>query len=233
MNLKPYDCLHCKTRDCSILSKCKSDVLQSLSNYKTKGILKKGEHLFNEGERIKGVYFVKRGVLKVQIDSSKGKPIILRIVGRGSILGNRINISDKASSHSHSAVASSEVEYCYVPNSIFEKIIAKSTSLKQDMIDQFMDELHQTESKISRLARNTVRENLADALLMLSDIYCNDKDDNSFEICFHRQDIADLIGTTKQQVSKNLKDFEKEGIIKISAKKFHFIDIETLRLISN
>ncbi|HRN49627.1 MAG TPA: helix-turn-helix domain-containing protein, partial [Niabella sp.] len=52
-------------------------------------------------------------------------------------------------------------------------------------------------------------------------------------ISFCRQDIADLAGTTKEQVSKILKDFEKEKLIKCAAKKFSYLHTGMLRSISN
>ncbi|MCO6494871.1 MAG: Crp/Fnr family transcriptional regulator [Bacteroidetes bacterium] len=228
-----YDCIHCKTRDCSILKDCNYETLQALSTFKIRGALKNGEALFSKGDEIKGVYFIKNGFIKIESMGRNGRPLILRIVSKGAILGSRININEKHKIHTFSAVAGSDVEYCYVPNIVFKNIVAKSSNLKQEIINQSIEELNFAETKAVNLAIKTVRENLAEALLMLAEVYQYEGGSQSFKINFQRQDIADLIGTTKEQVSKILKDFEKEGLIKCTAKKFHFLNIKGLLALSN
>lgn len=233
MDFSRYDCIHCKTRDCSILRDCNYETLQALSTFKICGVLRDGETLFVKGDEIKGVYFIKNGFIKIESIGRGGRPLILRIVGKGAILGSRINMNEKHKQHTFSAVAGSNVDYCYVPNIVFKNIVAKSDNLKQEIINQSIDELHYAEMKAVNLAIKNVRENLAEALLMLAEVYKYEGGGQSFKINFQRQDIADLIGTTKEQVSKIIKDFENEGLIKCTAKKFHFLNIEGLLALTN
>lgn len=227
-----YDCIHCKSRDCSILKNCNYETLQTLSTFKICGVLKEGEALFVKGDEIKGVYFIKEGFIKIESMSRGNRPLILRIVGKGSILGSRINLNEKHKHHTFSAVAGSEVAYCYVPNIVFKNIVARSSVLRQEILDKSIEELQFAEMKAVNLAIKNVRENLAEALLMLAEVYQYEGEYQSFKINFQRQDIADMIGTTKEQVSKILKDFEKEGLIKCKAKKFQYLNVKGLLALS-
>jgi len=222
-----YDCITCKVRGCSLLSTCDAPTLATISTYKLPRSLQKGERLFSEGDPVRGICFIKKGFLKVELNGKQGRPLILRIAGKGSVFGHRANASH--SSHTSSATAVSEVLYCYIPYDLFNEIVDKSPVLRQQIINYFLDELELVEKKALNLAHKTVREKVAEALLLLADAYQYEEKKRSFRINFCRQDIADLADTTKEQVSKILKDFEKEGLIKCAAKKFSYLNTPKLR----
>lgn len=231
MAITQYDCITCKVRNCSILNNCDVHTLTAISTYKLSRSLQKGERLFSEGDPVPGIYFIKKGFLKVELNGKQGRPLILRIAGRGAVFGHRVNA--KHGFHTCSATAVSEVQYCYIAFDQFDEITDKSPVLRQQIINQFLDELELVEKKAVNLAHKTVREKVAEALLLLAEAYQYEEKKQSFRISFCRQDIADLAGTTKEQVSKILKDFEKEGLIKCAAKKFSYLHTAMLRSISN
>ncbi|MBS1920894.1 MAG: Crp/Fnr family transcriptional regulator [Bacteroidetes bacterium] len=231
MAIPRCDCITCKVRSCSILNACDTETLTAISTYKHPRSLQKGERLFSEGDPILGVCFIKKGFLKVELNGKQGRPLILRIAGMGTVFGHRTNSSH--SCHSCSVTAVSEVLYCFIPNNLFTEIAGKSHSLKQQIINQVLDELELVEKKAIVLAHKSVREKVAEALLSLAAAYRYEVKKQSFRISFCRQDIADLAGTTKEQISKILKDFENEELIRYSAKKFSFLNTAKLREISD
>lgn len=230
MAITRYDCITCRVRDCSILNECDKETLTAISTYKISKQLQKGDRLFSEGDPIQGVYFIKKGFLKVELNGKQGRPLILQIVGRGSVFGHRLN--ERHRFHKNSATAASEVQYCYIPHELFDDILKKSPELKDHILDQFLNDLELVEKKAVNLAHKTVREKVAESLLLIADVYQYKEKKQSFRISLCRQDIADLAGTTKEQVSKVLKDFEKEGLIKCAAKKFNYVNTDSLRIIS-
>ncbi|MBS1488782.1 MAG: Crp/Fnr family transcriptional regulator [Bacteroidetes bacterium] len=225
-----HDCITCKVRGCSILCHCDTHTLATISTYKIPGSLIKGEKLFSEGDPVKGVYFIKSGFLKVELNGKHGRPLVLQFAGKGTMFGHRTNLSH--SCHTTSAVAVTGVQYCYIPSQAFIDIVCNSSVLKQQILNQILNELDLVEKKVINLAHKTVREKIAAALLLIADVYEYEQKRQSFRICFCRQDIADLAGTTKEQVSKTLKDFEKEKLIRCTAKKFSYLHINSLRVIS-
>lgn len=231
MSFNIPECLICKVRDCSILKNCDDETLGFISNYKLRKSIHRNERLFSEGDTSHGVYLIKSGYIKIELNGKLGRPLILQFIGKGSILGHVIN--DTHTTHTYSATAVSEVQYCYIPNPSFKKILEKSTTLKQAITNQIFDEIKMTQDKALKLAHKSVKEKVADALLMLADVYEYEKNKYTFKIGFCRQDIADLVGTTKEQVSSVLKEFEKLNIIKFTAKKFNFLNIESLRQIAS
>ena len=230
MAITRYDCITCKVRNCSILDNCDRETLTSISTYKLSKSLVKGEKLFSEGDPIQGISFIKKGFLKVELNGKQGRPLIIRIAGKGSIFGHRVNASHPC--YSSSVTAVSDVLYCFIPFEFFGEIVEKSSKLKQQIMNQLLEELELVEKKAVYLAHKSVREKVAEAIIMIAEAYQYEEKKQSFRISFCRQDIADLAGTTKEQVSKILKDFEKEGLIKCAAKKFNYLNINLLQSIS-
>ena len=230
MAITRHDCITCKVRNCSILDTCDTHTLTAISTFKISKSLQKGERLFSEGDPVPGVYFIKSGFLKVELNGKQGRPLILQIAGRGAIFGHRANASHPC--HTSSATAVSEVLYCYIPHDLFNEIADNSPTLKQQIINQFLNELELAEKKSINLAHKTVREKIGEALLTFAKVYKYEENKHPFRIHFSRQDIADFTGTTNEQVSKTLNDFEKENLIKLVAKKINYLNIETLRAIS-
>lgn len=224
------DCVTCKVKNCSILKECEVTTLRSLSNVKLTKSLKKGEKLFSEGDPVLGVYFIKKGFLKIELNGKQGRPLILQIAGQGSVFGHRTNFLH--ANHPCSVTAVSDTQYCYIPSALFSSIVETSSALKKQIINQLLNEIELAEKKSVNLAHKSVREKVAESLLLLARVYAYEKKRQSFCIHFCRQDIADLTGTTKEQVSKTLNDFEKEKLIRCSAKKFTYLDLDSLRCIS-
>lgn len=224
------ECLTCKARNCSILEGCGIAVLESINHDKKSRKLEKGEVLFSEGDLVAGIYFIKRGFLRIEIKDPNGRPLVLQFAGKGTIFGHVANKDNPY--HPRTVTAVTEVQYCFIPLKDFKKIAKKNPALNQHIYSQVLHELKLTERKAFTLAYKSVREKVAEALVLISEFYEYKEKKQSFRISFSREDIADLVGTTKEQISKVLKDFEEEKLIRCTAKKFTFLDLEKLEEIS-
>ncbi len=225
------DCITCKTKNCSILKECSRNTLMNINDIKITRSIKKGEKLFSEADPVQGVYFIKKGFMKVELNGKLGRPLILQVAGPGCLFGHRVN--PLHTQHPYSVTAAGDAQYCYIPSDLFNEVVKKDPKLSYQIMNQILNELEFTEKKTVNLSHKTVREKIAEALLIFARLYDYEKTRHSFRIHFCRQDIADLTSTTKEQVSKTLNDFEKEKLIKCSAKKFTYLDLDSLRSISN
>lgn len=160
MAITRYDCITCKVRNCSILNTCDTQTLTAISTYKLSKSLQKGERLFSEGDPVLGVYFIKKGFIKVELNGKMGRPLILQIAGKGAVFGHRANTSHF--SHTCSATAVSEVQYCYIPYDLFGETTDKSPVLRQQIINQFLNELELVEKKAVNLAHKTGKNSGSD-----------------------------------------------------------------------
>ena len=90
-------CEQCIIRQFNSLKHLTKEELVKISNCKTSKIIKKGEAIFEEGERLKGIFCIKDGVCKISKMSENGRNQIIGLVTKGDLLGERSLISDEAS----------------------------------------------------------------------------------------------------------------------------------------
>lgn len=229
MNNFTNDCLTCKTKSCSVLKNCDSDILLNISQKKICKEIKKGENLFSEGDVVHGIYFIKKGVLKVELNGQIGRPLITNLATQGAMFGHRVTANQKL--HTSTVTAIEDCECCFIPLHLFQDLTLKSQNLKDQISCYFLTEIEHAERSMIHLAHKTVKEKIAIAFLNFSKFY-NYTGKNSFTIHFSRQEIADFTGTSKEQVSRIIKDFENEKLIKCKAKKVFYLNVEGLKNIA-
>jgi len=231
MTVSGNTCLTCKVRNCSILKPCTVDTLSTISTFKTERKFNKAELIFEQGEPTKGVYFIKKGIVKVEKKAPHGRSIIVKICGPGDIFGHRG--PNSLIYQNHSATALSDAYCCFVPVIFFKEILNNSPDLEKQLTEEYQNDLEKMEQKSLSLAYKSVREKVAEVILLLSELYCYGPKTKNFSIDLSRQDFADLSCTTKEQVSATLKEFSRNSLIQYSGKKFNFIDVEKLKSLSD
>lgn len=230
MTISSDTCVTCKVRNCSILKPCTITTLSALSTFKTAREFQKGEFIFEEGAPVKGVYFIKKGVVKIEKKAANGRSLILKIGGRGGIIGHRGH--DHLNVQNCTATALSDVVCCFIPMNFFKEILKSAPDLERQLYEEYLNDLKQIEQRSLGLAYKNVREKVAEVLLLIAEIYGYTLQSRGFNIDLSRQDFADLTGTTKEQVSAALKEFERLSYLRYSGKRFYHIDLAMLKSIS-
>jgi CRP-like cAMP-binding protein len=96
----------------------------------------------------------------------------------------------------------------------------------------YANELNQEETKLRDMAIFTVREKVAKAILFFAERFGLDSNLNIKHIDkLSRQDIAELVGLTSNQVTKVLADFKSENLIEITGKKIKLKDRDEIEKI--
>ena len=224
-------CNTCRVKNCSVLKNCSFQILEEISKKKKHISLKKGDRLIQEGDESKYVYFIQSGVAKVELNGRQGRPLILRLAGEGSIFGHRVkNINDK---QPLSVVAAEDTNVCCLSTEDYKKAFYKSQQLQDEVMRSLLDEMRSVEKRSVNLAHKPVKERIANMLLHIASIYQYRQGGPSIRVHLHRQDIADLAGTTKEQVSKILADLQNQNLIKFRAKVFKQFDLDGLQKITS
>ncbi len=185
----------------------------------------KGQQLFREGSEAEGIFVVNKGVVKVQVKGFKEKPFILFLAGAGDMIGYQVNSARK---NMVSAIAVEETYVCFIERKDFETVLQKNVLVRDDLTAEFNNELHKKNLRIVSLAQMTVREKVASAFLMIAKAYKRNRSGELFEINLSRQDIGDLIGVNKEQVSKSLADLKKDKVVATSGKQLKFLNYKQL-----
>ena len=189
---------------------------------------KKGEIIFKEDALSLNIAYIKTGLTKLHMKGLGGQEQIIKLVKAPNYVGIPTSLGDKINKYSVTALE--ETSVCFISLETFKNLLLdnKDFSYKiiidlcQKELDNFKTCMHKVQKQSAGL--------LADTLIDLS---CSIYDNLEFEIPLSRQEIADLIGTSRENVSRTLSNFQKDGLIKIDKQKIQIININRLKNISN
>lgn len=222
-------CQTCSVKNC-IMMKSFGQEDQAYKAYKHHYEFKRGEMLFREGDEINGMYFVQSGVIKLEMNAETQRPFILRMIGAGQTMGHRFLNYTGLQPYTATAVEDSRV--CFIELGFFKNLLQKNDLLQEEIRKIFLKEIRSTEVKLIQIAQQTVREKVASILVHLAETYNYKQTGMGIRVHVDRQEMADLAGTTKEQISRILADFDQEQLIRFRAKHFKYIAVEQLRQIA-
>lgn len=195
-----------------------------LKNFKEK------DALYQEGTFPHYVYYIKSGKVKTAKSNEDGKEYITALHSAGDFIG-LISMLDNTL-YSESAVALDDSEVVMIPKEEFFNLLYSNKATADKFIKILAGELAETESKLIKLAYNSVRKRVAEALIELWDKY-NSKKEDLFSIAISREDLANMVGTAKESVIRTLSDFKAEKLIEIQSNKIVILNEEKLRKMRN
>lgn len=189
------------------------DDLEFLDSKKKLLIYQKGENIFKQGAFAPYVMYVQSGLIKVYLQTGHNKQVNLRIAKQGDFLAFSSIFGED--SYTYSALAIKNAQICMIDKEQLKSLLFKNNEFAMRITStNYQNEKHLLDI-ISSISYKQMRGKLATALIYLSepDLLA----DNIFEH-LTRQDIAEFASITAESAIKFLKEFEKEGIIKLDGK---------------
>jgi CRP-like cAMP-binding protein/CheY-like chemotaxis protein len=206
------------------------DSLKKLSEEKDVRIYKKKDDIYKEGGYPKGIYFVSKGKVKIYQTNELGKEFITELHTEGDFFGYLSLLKDEKYSSSASTLEDSEIYM--IPKEDFFSLIYKNAEVSKKFIEILSNNLLENEKQLVKLAYNSVRKRVAEALIKLSDKY-KKEEDQKFSMNVSREDLANLVGTATETVIRTLSDFKEDKFIEISGGCITIINYEKLAGLKN
>jgi len=162
------------------------------------------------GDATDSLYIVLSGRLKVMMSDSEGKEVILAILGPGEFFGEMGLIDD--SPRSASVVAMESCELLSVTKRDFKKCLAENFEMSMAVMRGLVRRLREADRKIGSLALLDVYGRVARLLLDMSETVNGEK---VVTKRLPKQDIAKMIGASREMVSRVMKDLQMGGYIEV------------------
>jgi len=223
-------CEQCIVRELSSLKALNKGELLRLAECKTTRIIKKGEHIFEEGDVVNGVFCITSGICKLSKLSANGKDQIVKLIKAGELLGQRTLISDEPANLS--AVALEDMEVCFIPKGEVLNFFDTNNQFSMNLMKTICGDLKETSDHLVSISQKTVKERLAETLIYLLDNF-GKNEDGSLHIQLSREELAGMIGTATESCIRLLSDFNKLGLIELNGKKIIIKDIGKLKRIAD
>jgi CRP-like cAMP-binding protein len=204
------ECNICKNEKCFVKQGCFGEWLNKISSNKNQYWCKKGGYIFREGEPVYGIHFIQEGGVKIVTTSLHGREQIVRLAKEGQILGHR---GLGRTYYYFNAVALKDTLVCLIDNELFYEACMNCPKFAYNLIFFYASELRRAELRVKYQAQMNIREKVAMAFVYCYEVFGIDPETRMLNISLSRQDLADIAGTTSEQVTRQLGDFESEKLI--------------------
>lgn len=223
---EPSRCENCIVRQFNSLRAMSKDELKKVSDSKVTKAFKKGEAIFEEGDKLDGVFCVRNGISKLSKLSANGKDQIVKLVSQGEVMGQRSVIVEESTNLS--AVALSDMELCFIPKDSIVHTLNRNPDFAVEVLRHMAHDLKEADDVIVNMSQKTVKQRIAEAFIYLKNNYGEDAQ-GFLNLTLSREDIANVVGTATESAIRIISEFKKKGVIKTSGKKIGIVNEKMLR----
>ncbi len=191
---------------------------------------KKKATIYNEGNYPKGLYFINSGKVKTYRTNEQGKEIITGLYKEGDFFGYLALVEE--SRYTDSAAALEDTEVSIIGKEDFFALLYRNAEVSRKFIKMLSDNLQDKEEQLLKLAYNSVRKRIAEALVTLYKRYKEDSEP-LFTMKIPREDLASIAGTATETTIRTLSDFKDEGLIDLKGSLITVLQYEKLAKMKN
>ena len=205
-------------RTVPIFSELSDEDISSLAHLALRKRYPKDTVVFFENEEGDFFFTILEGRIKVTILGDDGREVILSVLGPGDFFGEMALLDNEP--RSATAIAVEESELLSLHRNDFQSVLNDNRSITSALIRVLSARLRRANHQISTLALLDVYGRVARVIVDMAREEGKRLRDG--RIAFRRathQEIANRIGTTRETVTRMLKDLERQGLIHIDGKE--------------
>jgi CRP/FNR family transcriptional regulator len=200
---------------------CLKDWLPAIEANKKNFSIKKGQHVFSEGDIVQGVYFIYSGVVKVHKRWDKEKELIIRFAKKGDILGH-MGLGDEAI-YPVTTTALEPTVVCFISVDFFESTLNVNNAFTHKLMRFFANELQESEKRMRNMVHMPVKERIAQSFISLENQFgTNEKGFINIELT--RQDLSSFAGASYETLFKVIHEFTDDNLVEVSGKNIRIKD---------
>jgi len=190
----------------------------------------RGKVIYSEGSRINGCYSVQSGIVKLLKTGFDGKEQIIRFVTVGDFMGYRSVLSNELACTTAKVIK--DATLCYIPGEMLISLINNNSAFAMHLLQLTCTELRESNNYITDIAQKTVRERLAEVLVLLEEKFKLDSE-SFLQVSLTREELANLVGTATESVIRLLSEFKQDKLIELHGRKIRFLNLKGLIKIGN
>lgn len=188
-----------------------------------------GNILFYQGNPSLGLHFITSGRVKLMKEDRAGRCQIMRIVTGPDLLGDRAFFAERP--YMCTGVVMEESSICFLRPQHFWDIFGKNPETLRLLAQRFAVELGRAEDYMHCIAVCTINSRMATRLLKAARRPGHGgAHKGEFELTETRMELAQVLGTTPEAVSRALAKLCAKGLISVSGRRVRVLNEERLRL---
>lgn len=202
--------------------------LQEIVNISISREFKKGNHVFLQDDPLENVYFIYDGKIKIYKSDITGKEQIVNFLKKGEMFPH-VGFFRKGGYPAFSEVVEDST-VVVVPISQFENVLIENPELCIKVFKVLGEKIVDLQDRLEAQILNNTYEQIIKLLVRLGKTHGQELADGSIKLKseFTNKDLANMIGTTRETVSRTLTKMKKEGKIEVDEKGNMFFDPDEL-----
>ena len=195
-------------------SKFSGEWISRFEEYAVSKSYPKGTLIFSEGDESDGMFIIREGKIKVFMSDESGKEMLIAILGPGEIVGEVASLDGQPRTASVSALTEARVAKIGLPE--FRQFLEENPDLAFEIIRVLTSRIRDHTTSISNLAF----KNVYGRVVWLLEKHSEKNPDDTYTVNrkFTQQDIADMVGSSREMVSRVVSELVKGEYITINQK---------------
>ena len=208
------NCLSCPVREEHLFCDLPVPALQKLNDIKSTAVYPKSAVLFIEGQQPRGVFVLCAGKVKLSTSSSEGKTLITKISDAGDVLGLNATVSNHPYEVTAEMIEPGQANF--IPRDALLRFLREHGEVALRVAEQLSRNYYTAYEEIRTLGlTRSPAEKFAKLLLS----WCPPKQESNGQsqvrLTLTHEEIAEMIGTTRETVSRLFSDFKKKQLLQL------------------
>jgi len=207
------NCVACPVREEHLFCNLPTTTLHRLNEIKSTAIYPKSAMLFIEGQQPRGVFVLCAGKVKLSTSSKEGKTIITKLSEAGDILGLNATVSNRPYEVTAEMVEPGQANF--IARDAFLQFLKEYGEVAVRVAEQLSRNYYTAYEEIKTLGlASSPAEKFAKLLLSWSP---DGKDGKALQVrlSLTHEEIAEMIGTTRETVSRLFSEFKKKQLLQV------------------
>jgi len=192
-----------------LFSMLTADQAQAIADSVVKRRFRRGEIVVEQGRKSNALFILLNGRARVLTSDSRGREVILAVLEAGDYVGEMSLIDNEP--HSATVRAEVQTDMLVLARADFARCLPEASTLSYGILRGLVKRLRNADRQIESLALLDVYGRVARTLLDMAE-----ETPEGIKIIRHkvsRQDMAKVVGASREMVSRVMKDLEERGVI--------------------
>lgn len=226
------NCLSCPHRAERLFCNLSEAGVKALASITSSAAYPKGATLFVEGQPARGVFILCSGRVKLSTSSADGKTLILRIAEPGEVLGLPATVTGTCYELTADVIEPAQANF--ITRNDFLGFLKDNGDAALRVAEQLGETYHSAISEMRTIGlSHSAGEKLARFLLEWAANYPEEKGQVRIKLTLTHEEIAQMIGSSRETVTRLLADFRKKNILQVSGSTLVIKNKQSLESILN
>jgi len=215
------DCRTCKFKS-TAFQKLTEEQLFKADEGHVELSFRQGELLSKQGMPLSHIIYIKKGFAKLYIEKD-GELIILGIAQPGTFVG--IQVLYGATVFPFSVEAITDAEVCMKDIGVFRELVLENAEFSREIIEVLNLNLMQAYNRMFSLTTKQISGRFSELLFYMRNVLY---ESNPFTLTISKKEMADLVSTSPESISRLFNEFREGGIIKVDGQTIEVLDSDKL-----